>query len=104
MSLASGGATQARAIHEDARYLTELSTDLGLGLLQSSLLLGSFIGVLWIASENVVFHWNGHPFAVPGYMVWCAIFYAGTASWVSWLVGRPLIRLNAERYAREADL
>jgi putative ATP-binding cassette transporter len=37
-------------------------------------------------------------------MVWCAIFYAGTASWVSWLVGRPLIRLNAERYAREADL
>ena len=37
-------------------------------------------------------------------MVWCAIFYAGTASWVSWLVCRPLIRLNAERYAREADL
>jgi len=37
-------------------------------------------------------------------MVWCAIFYAGTASWVSWLVGRPLIRLNSERYSREADL
>jgi len=98
------GANPDQRIHEDARHLTELSTDLGLGLLQSSLLLGSFIGVLWILSENVVFHWNGHPFAVPGYMVWCAIFYAGTASWVSWLVGRPLIRLNAERYAREADL
>ena len=28
----------------------------------------------------------------------------GIASWLSWLVGRPLIRLNAERYAREADL
>src|SRR5262249_22356080 len=25
-------------------------------------------------------------------------------SWLSWLVGRPLIRLNADRYAREADL
>jgi putative ATP-binding cassette transporter len=98
------GANPDQRIHEDARHLTELSTDLGLGLLQSSLLLGSFIGVLWILSENVVFHWNGHPFAVPGYMVWCAIFYSGTASWVSWLVGRPLIRLNAERYAREADL
>ena len=98
------GANPDQRIHEDARHLTELSTDLGLGLLQSALLLGSFIGVLWILSENVVFHWNGHPFAVPGYMVWCAIFYAGTASWVSWLVGRPLIRLNAERYAREADL
>jgi len=98
------GANPDQRIHEDARHLTELLTDLGLGLLQSSLLLGSFMGVLWILSENVVFHWNGHPFAVPGYMVWCAIFYAGTASWVSWLVGRPLIRLNAERYAREADL
>jgi len=98
------GANPDQRIHEDARHLTELSTDLGLGLLQSLLLLGSFIGVLWILSENVVFHWNGHPFAVPGYMVWCAIFYAGAASWVSWLVGRPLIRLNAERYAREADL
>src|SRR5262245_44625853 len=37
-------------------------------------------------------------------MVWAAIIYAGVASWLSWLVGRPLIRLNADRYAREADL
>src|SRR5262249_31299799 len=98
------GSNPDQRLDEDARHLTELSTDLGLGLLQSSLLLGSLIGVLWVLSENVVFHWKGHPFGVPGYMVWCAIFYAGTASWVSWLVGRPLIRLNAERYAREADL
>ena len=98
------GANPDQRMHEDARHLTELSTDLGIGLLQSSLLLGSFIGVLWMISESVVFHWGGHRFTVPGYMVWCAIFYAGTASWISWLVGRPLIRLNAERYAREADL
>jgi hypothetical protein len=37
-------------------------------------------------------------------MVWCALLYAGTASWLSWLVGRPLIELNSERYAREVDL
>jgi vitamin B12/bleomycin/antimicrobial peptide transport system ATP-binding/permease protein len=30
--------------------------------------------------------------------------YAGTASWLSWRVGRPLIQLNSIRYAREADL
>src|SRR5260221_10277353 len=29
---------------------------------------------------------------------------AGTASWLSWLVGRPLIQLNAQHYATEADL
>ena len=39
------GANPDQRIHEDARHLTELSTDLGIGLLQSSLLLGSFIGV-----------------------------------------------------------
>ena len=49
------GANPDQRIHEDARHLTELSTDLGIDLLQSSLLLGSFIGVLWMLSGNVVF-------------------------------------------------
>jgi putative ATP-binding cassette transporter len=37
-------------------------------------------------------------------MVWAAVIYAGTASWLSWLIGRPLIGLNADRYAREGEL
>src|SRR3712207_7758849 len=41
---------------------------------------------------------------IPGYMVWVAVGYAGIGSGLTWLVGRPLIRLNTERYAREADL
>jgi vitamin B12/bleomycin/antimicrobial peptide transport system ATP-binding/permease protein len=98
------GANPDQRIHEDARHMTELTTDLGIGLLQSSLLLGSFIGVLWILSQNVTFHVNGRSFGIPGYMVWCALLYAGTVSWLSWRVGRPLIQLNSERYAREADL
>jgi putative ATP-binding cassette transporter len=40
---------------------------------------------------------------VPGYMVWCALAYAGIASLVSWRVGRRLVNLNAQHYAREAD-
>jgi putative ATP-binding cassette transporter len=98
------GANPDQRVHEDARHLTELTIDLGIGLLQSSLLLGSFIGVLWILSQNVTFHASGRSFGIPGYMVWCALLYAGTASWLSWRVGRPLIELNSERYAREADL
>ena len=39
------GVNPDQRIHEDARHLTELSTDLGIGLLQASLLLISFIGV-----------------------------------------------------------
>ena len=98
------GANPDQHIHEDARHLTELSTDLGIGLLQSSLLLGSFIGVLWILSGNVVFHLSGRSFAIPGYMVWCALVYTGTASWISWLIGRPLAQLYAAHYAQEAEL
>ncbi|MBV8102748.1 MAG: ABC transporter ATP-binding protein/permease [Verrucomicrobia bacterium] len=91
-------------IHEDARHLCELSASLVIGLLESSLLLGSFIGVLWMLSGNVTFHFNGRSFGIPGYMVWTALIYAGTASWLSWLVGRPLIQLNAQHYAQEAEL
>lgn len=98
------GSNPDQRIHEDARHLCELSGDLTLGLLQSSLLLGSFIGVLWFLSANVTFHFGGNSFGIPGYLVWSALIYAGVASWLSWLVGRPLIQLNAEHYAKEADL
>jgi putative ATP-binding cassette transporter len=98
------GVNPDQRIHEDARHLTELSTDLGIGLFQATLLLASFIGVLWILSDSVVFTFQGRSFSIPGYMVWCALLYAATGSWLSFRVGRPLIPLNAERYAREADL
>ena len=98
------GTNPDQRIHEDARHLTELTADLGLGLLQSSLLLGSFIGVLWILSGNVPLNLGGRSFVIPGYMVWCALASAGSGSWLSWRVGRPLIQLNAKRYAQEAEL
>lgn len=98
------GVNPDQRIHEDTRHLGELSTDLGIGLLQATLLLGSFIGILWILSEGMVFNVQGWSFSIPGYMVWCALVYSGTASWLSWRVGRPLVKLNADRYAHEADL
>jgi putative ATP-binding cassette transporter len=98
------GANPDQRIHEDARHLTELTADLGIGLLQSSLLLGSFIGVLWGLSGNVPLDLGGYSFEVPGYMVWCALASAGTGSWLSWRVGRPLIQLNSDRYSQEAEL
>jgi vitamin B12/bleomycin/antimicrobial peptide transport system ATP-binding/permease protein len=97
------GQNPDQRIHEDARHLTELTTDLGTGLLQSTLLLLSFVGVLWVVSSTMFLSIGGHSFVIPGYMVWCALIYAGAGSLMSWRVGRPLIHLNAERYAREAD-
>jgi putative ATP-binding cassette transporter len=97
------GVNPDQRLQADAQHLTDLSTDLGIGLLQSSLLLATFAGVLWGLSRGEFLPFAGRDFSPPGYLVWCALFYAGAASYVSWWVGRPLINQNAERYAREAE-
>ncbi|MGC1457381.1 MAG: ABC transporter ATP-binding protein/permease [Steroidobacteraceae bacterium] len=91
-------------MHEDARHLCELTSDLGLALLQSSILLVSFSGVLWVLSSAFVFRIGDHDYAVPGFMLWAAIIYALTGSLLSYWVGHGLIARNAFRYGREADL
>lgn len=98
------GVNPDQRMHEDARHLTELSADLGVGLLQASILLITFIDVLWALSTDFVFHVAGRNFTIPGYMVWAAVIYSGSASLLSYWVGRSLIGQNAERYEREADL
>jgi putative ATP-binding cassette transporter len=98
------GAQPDQRMQEDCRLFAELTTELGVGMLNSALLLVSFIGVLWGLSSNASFVIGGQEVTIPGYMVWVAIGYAGLGTGLTWLVGRPLIRLNTERYAREAEL
>jgi len=98
------GVNPDQRMHEDARRLTELSADLGVGLLQAAILLVTFVGVLWSLSADFSFAVRGRVVPIPGYMVWAGILYAGSASLLSYRVGRNLIGRNAERYAREAGL
>jgi putative ATP-binding cassette transporter len=97
------GVNPDQRVQEDIRHLTELWADLGIGFVQSFLLLVSFVGVLWILSSEVVLTFGARSITLSGYMVWSALFYSAAGSWLSWRVGRPLIGLNAERYAREAE-
>jgi vitamin B12/bleomycin/antimicrobial peptide transport system ATP-binding/permease protein len=98
------GVNPDQRIHEDARKLCELSADLGVGLLQASILFGTFAGVLWVLSNDFSFRVGEWDYTIPGFMVWAAVIYAGAGSLLSFWVGRSLITRNAERYAREADL
>jgi vitamin B12/bleomycin/antimicrobial peptide transport system ATP-binding/permease protein len=98
------GVNPDQRLHEDARHLTELSTDLGIGLLQASIMLAMFISVLWAISNQFSFQIGGREILIPGYMVWAAIAYSGSASLLSYWVGRGLVDRNVEHYAREADL
>ena len=90
-------------IQEDTRLLGDYTADLGCGMVYSLLQIVAFVGVLWALSAEVTFSVAGYDIAIPGYMVWCALAYALIGSSLTWLVGRPLIALNGERYAREAE-
>ncbi|HVL70361.1 MAG TPA: ABC transporter ATP-binding protein/permease [Beijerinckiaceae bacterium] len=98
------GAAPDQRMQEDCRLFSEFTTELGVGILQSTLLLVTFIGVLWGLSSSVVLTIGGERIVIPGYMVWVAIAYAGLGSLLTYFVGRPMIPLNTARYAREADL
>ena len=98
------GVNPDQRVHEDARHLTELTADLGTGLLQAGILFVVFVGVLWRISAGFSFHFHGRDYLVPGYMVWAAVLYAGSASLLSYWAGRNLITRNAERYQRESEL
>jgi vitamin B12/bleomycin/antimicrobial peptide transport system ATP-binding/permease protein len=97
------GVNPDQRIHEDARRLSELSADLGVGLLQASLLLLSFLGVLWSISGALDIWICGISLTIPGYMVWCALLYAASGTWLTWRVGRPLVGMNSQRYQRESE-
>ncbi len=63
------GVNPDQRLHEDARNLSELTTSLAIGLVNATILLVSFIGVLWTISETFSFQFNGERVTIPGYMV-----------------------------------
>jgi putative ATP-binding cassette transporter len=98
------GAQPDQRMHEDTLKLCNLSADLAVGLLQAAVLFGSFSGVLWVISRDFTLPIDGRDVAVPGFMLWAAILYAGSGSLMSYWVGKSLIARNSERYAREGEL
>lgn len=90
-------------IAEDLRFFPLYTLSLSLGLLNAVVTLVSFLGILWSLSGEFSFELGGHVIAVPGYMVWVAIIYAGAGTWLTHLIGRPLVGLNFEKQKIEAD-
>jgi putative ATP-binding cassette transporter len=81
------GVNPDQRIQQDTSQLAELAAELGIGLLQASLLLFAFLGVLWKLSGAVTVPIDGMSVTIPGYMVWCAILFAVAGSWLAWRVG-----------------
>jgi putative ATP-binding cassette transporter len=86
-------------IADDLRIFVDMTLDLSIGLLSAVVTLASFTVILWTLSGD--FTVGG--VAIPGFMFWVALVYAGIGSWLSHVIGRPLIGLDFNQQRFEAD-
>jgi len=90
-------------IADDLDLFVSQTLLLSLGFLEAVVTLVSFVGILWGLSGTMQFPLFGHMLTVPGYMVWVALGYSILGTWLTKLLGRPLIRLNYQQQRFEAD-
>ena len=90
-------------IQEDINSFIVLALDLSLGLLTSLVTLFSFIFILWKLSGTLKFDIASYHIVIPGYMVWVALIYAVAGTYIMFKIGRPLIKLDYQQQAYEAD-
>jgi len=86
-------------IADDLREFATRTLRLTIGFMRELLTLFSFITILWgLSGALTVFG-----ISVPGYMVWVAVAYAAVGTWLTHLIGRPLIGLRFRQERVEAD-
>ncbi|PVE26372.1 ABC transporter [Microvirga sp. KLBC 81] len=88
-------------ISEDLRKFVESTYSLSVGLMNQAATLVSFVAILWTISAGFTF--PGTNVEVPGLLVWVCAGYAILGTWVTHLIGRPLIALNFEQERVEAN-
>ncbi len=90
-------------IAEDLRMFVDMTLSLSLGLLSAVVTLVSFVVILWVLSGELVVPLGESRISIPGYMVWFAVLYAVAGTWLTHLIGRPLIGLDFNQQRFEAD-
>jgi vitamin B12/bleomycin/antimicrobial peptide transport system ATP-binding/permease protein len=94
-------------IQEDLRDFTLFSLNISVGttsLLNSGVSIIAFLGVLWSISGDLdipLFGWA--TLHIPSYLVWAALLYAGVGTYLTVLMGRPLVPLSFDQQRYEAD-
>lgn len=90
-------------ITDDVKLFVDRTLTLGLGLLNSVVTLVSFVVILWGLSDAAPFHLFGKEIAIPGYLVWSALIYAAIGTWLTHVIGHPLVGLDYRQQQYEAD-
>jgi vitamin B12/bleomycin/antimicrobial peptide transport system ATP-binding/permease protein len=103
MQLTSGETDNPdQRISDDLRLFVTGALSLSIGGMRAVVTLVSFLGILWGLSGSVTLP-IGAGVTLPGYMVWAALAYAIAGTWLTNLIGRPLVRLNFNQQRYEAD-
>lgn len=90
-------------LSEDFRNITKETLDLLLEILRTVLNLVSFSAILWAVSGTLDTSIFGFDVAIPGYMFWVAIAFAGFGTWAAHMIAHPLTKVNHDLQAVEAD-
>ena len=90
-------------ISEDVNSFTAQTVGLTMGLLNATVTLVSFVGILWGLSGSFSVPIGADSYSIPGFMVWMALLYCLAGSVLTHYIGRPQIQLNFEQQRREAD-
>jgi vitamin B12/bleomycin/antimicrobial peptide transport system ATP-binding/permease protein len=90
-------------IAQDIQSFVDSTLSIGVGLLSSIVSLISFIFILWGLSVAAPLRLFGGDWTIPGYLVWAALVYAVIGTWLTHLIGRPLVTLFFQQQRVEAD-
>ncbi len=90
-------------ITDDVKLFVDRTLNIGIGLLNSIVTLASFVVILWTLSSAAPLHLFGKDIDFPGYMVWGALIYSVLGTWITHLIGRPLVGLDFRQQKYEAD-
>ena len=90
-------------IQEDVQQFTADTVSLSLGLLDATVTLLSFVGILWTLSGGFSFALGSETFTIPGFMVWMALAYALAGSLIGHWIGKSMASLNFAQQRYEAD-
>ncbi|PUE29221.1 ABC transporter ATP-binding protein [Limnohabitans sp. JirII-29] len=99
----SGTDNPDQRIQEDVQQFTSDTVGLSLGLLDATVTLLSFVGILWGLSGGFSFELGGEAFNIPGFMVWMALAYALAGSLIGHWIGKSMASLNFAQQRYEAD-
>jgi putative ATP-binding cassette transporter len=88
-------------IQSDINLFISQTTTLSIRLLSQAATLVSFMVILWGLSRDFVLPFTDT--VVPGFLVWLVVGYAVVGTWLTHVIGRPLIGLDFRQEKVEAD-